>query len=87
MEMVRALHRADAPLTIFSAGLGAVIEEFLVQRGALLPHVTVIANIMRFGEESGVLEEVLEPIVTMYNKDFSHSAFARTGRAPATGLC
>lgn len=75
-ELVEALNEASAPLTVFSAGLGAVIEEVLRQQLGRIPDNThVISNRMTFkrrADGAEVLARVEEPIIHMYNKSATH---------------
>lgn len=72
-KMLRTLSAADVPVTVFSAGLGAVIHEIFEQKlGGLLPHMEVIANRMDFGPD-GHLQGIQDPVIHMFNKDVRHA--------------
>lgn len=87
-ELVRAA-AAGAMVTIFSAGIGDVIEEVLAQRWGSLPeNIRVVSNWMRW--ESGACVDFSPPLIHVFNKSaaaLGDGPHARRARAcPAVVL-
>ena len=101
-EVVRALETARVPLLLFSAGLTDVLAEIMSQLyGQLAPSTHVVSNQMRWaetsvggegaaagGERGPRLVGFSEPLLHMFNKDFtalrgtSFAAEIGAGRRP-----
>ncbi len=49
--MIDRLHAHDVPLLVFSAGLGNVIQEAIVQQASLHDNMKIISNMMTFNDD------------------------------------
>ncbi|XP_056143949.1 cytosolic 5'-nucleotidase 3-like isoform X1 [Lampris incognitus] len=61
------LQEHSIPLLIFSAGIGDVLEEVILQAGVFHPNVKVFSNYMDF-DETGVLKAFKGELIHIYNK-------------------
>ncbi|KAI3359541.1 hypothetical protein L3Q82_013941 [Scortum barcoo] len=61
------LHEHSIPLLIFSAGIGDILEEVILQAGVFHSNVKVFSNYMDF-DESGVLRAFKGELIHIYNK-------------------
>lgn len=61
------LNEHSIPLLIFSAGIGDILEEIILQARVFHPNVKVFSNYMDF-DESGVLRAFKGELIHIYNK-------------------
>ncbi|KAJ3205646.1 5'-nucleotidase, cytosolic III [Clydaea vesicula] len=62
------LEENDIPLLIFSAGLGDIIKEILIQHNFNIPTMHIVSNMMIF-DEKGICVGFNEPLVHVFNKN------------------
>ncbi|XP_075894746.1 cytosolic 5'-nucleotidase 3-like [Nelusetta ayraudi] len=61
------LHEHSIPLLIFSAGIGDILEEIILQAGVFHSNVKVFSNYMDF-DETGLLTAFKGELIHIYNK-------------------
>lgn len=61
-KMLLALHSANIPTLILSAGMGNLVEEFLKVNSVAFSNVKIMANFMEF-DESDELKGFSDPVV------------------------
>lgn len=66
--LFKTLEQQQVPTVFFSAGIGNVVLEILIQQmGALNCHTHVISNMLQFGSD-GVITSFSEPVIQPFNK-------------------
>jgi len=66
-EFFKDLNDKNVPLLIFSAGLGDVLKEIIVQRSSYYPNMEVVANFMKF-DNQGVISGFEGNLIHTFNK-------------------
>ncbi|XP_027795478.1 cytosolic 5'-nucleotidase 3A isoform X2 [Marmota flaviventris] len=61
------LQQYSIPVFIFSAGIGDVLEEVLLQAGVYHPNIKVVSNFMDF-DENGILKGFKGELIHVFNK-------------------
>lgn len=71
-DVVNLVEKNQVPLLLFSAGVGNIIQEVMLQKyGNLASTTHIIANWMEYNAE-GTLDKFSEPLIHVFNKNESH---------------
>lgn len=65
------LERYDIPLLIFSAGLGDIIQEWLIQQCGKFKNQKIVSNFMKFDKETGKIIGFQDELIHVFNKNES----------------
>ena len=63
------LERYDVPLLIFSAGLGDIIQEWIVHECGSYKNMKIVSNFMRFDDRTNKITGFQDKIIHIFNKN------------------
>jgi len=78
-EFFKLLEKHSIPILIFSAGLGDVIKEFLINKNQLYHNVHIISNFFRFDDNNKIIGFENEIIHSMNKKEVEIKQFLYYG--------